>query len=135
MNGYLPSVKNSHLFVVADGHGSHGESVSQYIIDILPELLRKHLLKECKDFDNFDSNHQISLRHLQVKHAMIQSFREVNAEVNLKLNSMMSGSTLTVLIIINDMLYSANVGDSKAILIKHAEEQKELVQVTVDHKP
>jgi len=58
---------------------------------------------------------------------------------------LLSGSTLTAIVIMNDFIYSANVGDSKAILLKSKKSipgiisekpfEGEPFQMTVDHKP
>jgi serine/threonine protein phosphatase PrpC len=44
-----------------------------------------------------------------------------------------SGSCAVVILIVDDMMYFANVGDSRAILSKNHGEH--VIPVTVDHKP
>ncbi|KAI1727320.1 protein phosphatase 2C domain-containing protein [Ditylenchus destructor] len=47
------------------------------------------------------------------------------------------GSTATTILLINDVLYCANIGDSKAVVCRYKTETKETVamQITIDHSP
>ena len=54
-----------------------------------------------------------------MKQCLTQAFEEIHEQVanNEDFEARSSGSTLTVVLIEGDYLYSANVGDSKAILL------------------
>lgn len=77
---------------------------------------------EASSFASFDdrSATQKKKLHLQLKKALAQCFKDLHNEIssNGDMNSYLSGSTLTVILLIDDYVYTANVGDSKAILLK-----------------
>lgn len=62
---------------------------------------------------------QSSKYHLEIKHGLQMAFKLLNCQLkHQNFDCLLSGSTLTALLIWRDFIYSANVGDSKAVLLK-----------------
>lgn len=106
------------IFAIYDGHG--GSTCSDYLKDNLHLMLIKHPL--------FVTN---------TKQAIKESFNNCDSlflQQNLSKNQHeKSGSCALVLIIVEDNIYIANLGDSRAILSKNKGNQ--VIQLTNDHKP
>lgn len=108
--GHLPN-----LFVVADGMGGHqaGDYASKFTVDIIKrELRRSHE----EDVEN-------ALIHA-VKQANQELLKEASGDEHLK----GMGTTIVVATIIRQMVYFANVGDSRLYLINQG-----ITQLTKDH--
>ncbi|CAD8210462.1 unnamed protein product [Paramecium pentaurelia] len=106
------------LFGVCDGHGLNGHIVSNQIKQQLP----KHLSRLLKDGENIEN---------QIQKAFTITNRELwNSEIDTNL----SGSTTISLLINKDHIYSANVGDSRAIMCRFDNGWK-VVPLSRDHKP
>ena len=108
--GTLPN-----LFVVADGMGGHqaGDFASKYTV----EILRKELQK------NTDED---------VEKALIAAIKKANQEIIRKASEDETlkgmGTTVVAATIVNQMMYFANVGDSRLYLINQG-----IIQLTKDH--
>lgn len=88
------------LFGVYDGHGEHGTPCSQFSRDRLAENLLKH-----------------PLLNTDVAAAFRDAFVETNVELHQSpIDDTMSGSTGIAVLMRNNTLYAANVGDSRAVL-------------------
>ncbi|WP_430882846.1 Stp1/IreP family PP2C-type Ser/Thr phosphatase [Fusibacter sp. JL216-2] len=118
---YFVSEKGPKLFVVADGMGGHnaGEVASRVAVDAVKDFISEQLSGEAsKD---------------QVEEVLLGSIRHANAKVYelSRSNSDMEGmgTTLTLLLIDNDMMFFAHVGDSRAYFFKNGD----LEQITDDH--
>jgi serine/threonine protein phosphatase PrpC len=145
----------THLLIVADGHGPSGEKVSQYIIEQLPKIMNEEVDNVLDDYDIDPSNsdsYRIACQdkkyHIAIKNSIQLSFKKLNAHLkHQQFDSLLSGSTLTISLIIGEFIYCGNVGDSTAILLKQkkgyqVERPDDLVpfegepfQISVDHKP
>ena len=99
--GGEPLLKRS-FFGVFDGHGACGDHVSRFVRDTLPGQLLK-ALREC-DGD--------------VGRAYREAFLRTDKLTDLKreIKDEMSGTTAVVVMIEDDMMYIANVGDSRIII-------------------
>ena len=108
--GTLPN-----LFVVADGMGGHqaGDFASKFTVEVITRELRQS-------------------READVEKALIAAIKKANHELietaanDEHLTGM--GTTLVIATIINQMMYFANVGDSRLYLIN-----KGITQLTKDH--
>ncbi|CAD8201617.1 unnamed protein product [Paramecium octaurelia] len=106
------------FFAVCDGHGQYGHMVSNQIRQQLPKHLGR-LLKETGDLE------------IQISKAFAITNKELcNSEIDTNL----SGSTTVSLLIAKDIIYSANVGDSRAIMCRFDDGWK-VVELSRDHKP
>jgi len=100
-------------FAVYDGHG--GARCSEYITQHLHDSIFKHNV------------------HAHPENALCEGFRDLD-DAWLKLathNSWDDGSTAVCCLCVNNTLYIASVGDSRAVL-SHA---KKAIDMTSDHKP
>ncbi|CAD8110776.1 unnamed protein product [Paramecium sonneborni] len=109
---------NNYAFSVMDGHGMDGEYVSSFI----KELLKYNITKFYKAFD----------------------FQKVFFEIHQKMKfqsefgCQFSGSTLTVVLIKENIIQCGWVGDSRAILVKKNINNGcnlNVVELSMDHKP
>ena len=105
-----------NLFVVADGMGGHqaGDYASKYTVEVL-----KRELENTSEQD--------------VERALVSAIKTANREIIKKasedphLKGM--GTTVVLATIVNQMMYFANVGDSRLYVIN----QEDITQITRDH--
>nr|GLL41851.1 probable protein phosphatase 2C 35 [Ipomoea trifida] len=91
---------NIHFFGVFDGHGQFGTECSGFVKDRLVEIL----------------SNDVQLVEDPVR-AYISAFSTVNEELHSSnIDDSMSGTTAITALVIGDMLYVANVGDSRGVL-------------------
>ena len=110
---FIPEKKYS-LFGIFDGHG--GNDVVKYIKDRLPEIIKTNILNN-NSYDN-SMETKISL-----------AFNKIDEELKFY-DSEYTGSTATIVLIQDNKIYCANVGDSRAYIIY----DNNIKQITVDHK-
>jgi protein phosphatase PTC1 len=125
---YIKALLNKKIscsyFGLFDGHS--GKEVGIYLMENLHKILYQKL-KEKNDIDKIDI----------LKNIVINSFEQIDTEINNKNYKNETGSTGTVLLLLKDpssptgkSLLCANVGDSKAYLIT----KEEMILITKDHK-
>lgn len=108
-----------HLFGVFDGHGQYGKEISNFIKDRLPVL-----------FSNDNSFTQ------NPKQSILTCVERLQAEIlRSKFDTSFSGSTMVLVLILNDMIICANVGDSRAVLGKVEGKKWVPLALSRDHKP
>ncbi|EGB03876.1 hypothetical protein AURANDRAFT_11961, partial [Aureococcus anophagefferens] len=121
------------LFIVADGHGEYGHTVSDYVVKFLVKNLAN------KKLDNFDPG---SIAYQEIKDAFIET-NQVLFDVP-GLDSSTSGTTLVAAIMKPTFIITANVGDSRCVLGQTVGPAPPASKVptlyrakdlTVDHKP
>ena len=98
------------LFGIFDGHG--GSDVVKFVKDRLPQLIKKYLMDLCP-----------------VETAFKNAFEKVDQELKF-FDSEYIGTTATIVLFKDNKIYCANVGDSKAYIIK----DKTYEQISSDHK-
>ena len=109
----IPNLTNDYktsLFGIFDGHG--GSDVVKYIKDRIPEIIKKNINDLCP-----------------IEKCFINSFNKIDEELKFY-DSEYTGSTATIVLIQDNKLYCANVGDSRAYIIYN----NSIKQITVDHK-
>ncbi|POM66075.1 Hypothetical protein PHPALM_18124 [Phytophthora palmivora] len=128
---YVSSCKR--FAAVYDGHG--GAGVSQYLRNqlfsmITPELaqLDQEILAENKAENNVMAK---SSRRQKVATMLRNAVHKLDQEVIAKNEWKFQGSTAVGVLLFEDVLYSLNVGDSRAVLCRGGE----VVELTRDHKP
>lgn len=108
--GNLPN-----LFVVADGMGGHqaGDYASKYTVEVLQKELRESTEKD-------------------IEKALVSAIKKANKEIIKKADSdehlKGMGTTVVAATIVDQMLYFANVGDSRLYLINQG-----ITQLSKDH--
>ena len=104
-----------NLFVVADGMGGHqaGDFASKYTVEVV-----RQELKQCGETD--------------VEKALVRAIKKANKEIIKKASEDVHlkgmGTTIVVATIVRQMMYFANVGDSRLYLINQG-----ITQLTKDH--
>jgi serine/threonine protein phosphatase PrpC len=128
---YVSSCKR--FAAVFDGHG--GAAVSQHLRNqlfslISPQLaqLDQELLAETKGETNPRAK---SSRRQKVEAMLRGAVSKLDQEVIAKNEWKFQGSTVTGVLLFDDVLYSLNVGDSRAVLCRAGD----VVELTRDHKP
>lgn len=108
--GNLPN-----LFVVADGMGGHqaGDYASKYTVEVLQKELRESTEKDIE-----------KALVSAIKKANKEIIREADADSHLK----GMGTTVVAAVVVDQMLYFANVGDSRLYLINQG-----ITQLSKDH--
>lgn len=90
---------SQHLFGVADGHGQYGKEVSSTVKQKYPGILEENL------------------KSYNVPDAIIKTTLRTNEEIERNIEDIeFSGSTCVMVFIHGQDLYTANIGDSRAIL-------------------
>ncbi|CAD8132359.1 unnamed protein product [Paramecium octaurelia] len=113
---------NMSLFGVCDGHGQDGHKCSQFIRDNLPK--------------NIDS--LMSLNPSSISESISKSFLRTNTQLcNFEeIITTFSGSTTVISLIVDDTIYTANVGDSRSIICRQLSNgAKSAIPLSNDHKP
>ena len=120
------------IFGVFDGHGQKGHLISKYLNTYFTNFFTKS-----------ESSKYFSLNYINRENDIYQYFKNRNYEViknlfsscekSIKINTELSGSTCNLILIFNNKkLICANLGDSRAIMIK---KNNEIIQLSRDHKP
>ena len=104
-----------YIFGVFDGHG--GKKVSEYLMATLKLLIVAGIGPE-KD-------------HNKIESALLNAFNIADNSVR---SIKKQGSTALVVLLIDDVLYIANAGDSRAVLCREQDGQINIT-TTNDHKP
>lgn len=107
------------MFGVCDGHGQYGREASTFVKFALPIALEEGLNEEMPDDE-------------KIKTILSESFESVHEAFKENVsNSEFSGSTCTLTLLNGHKIYTANCGDSRAILVnKH----RKVIVLTNDHK-
>lgn len=109
----LPGEHKAAFFAVFDGHGS--AKVSRHASDNLWRhlILNEHYVKG------------------QFSEALRESFLSFDSEVSESYNAQLAGTTAVCLLVVQDTVYCANIGDSRGV----ASVNCECVPLSADHKP
>ena len=113
---------NTFVLCVLDGHGEHGDSVSYYFRDYLPNEMFSH-----------------PAWATDVKKASRDAILKVEDQIirNYRIDTEFSGTTLSMAIIRGNHITGVNVGDSRVIIAKEETPGAGIVaeDFTFDHKP
>ena len=119
LKGKWPKVS---FFAIYDGHG--GKNCAEYLRDNLHKFI-------CNDI-NFPNNIPEAIKNgfYQAENDFLNNIAlsKLNNNVNDR-----SGSCAVVILLVNNKVYIANVGDSRAIMSTN--NGKNLKEITIDHKP
>ena len=111
---------NSLVLCVLDGHGEHGDGVSQTFRDMLATEM---------------FNHPAWANDLKTAAAEAIAKCERNLLRNYRIDSEFSGTTLSMAIIRGNHVTGVNIGDSRVILGKVEAGRMVAQDITFDHKP
>ncbi|XP_065655952.1 integrin-linked kinase-associated serine/threonine phosphatase 2C isoform X3 [Hydra vulgaris] len=115
------------FFAVFDGHG--GKNASQFAQENLHVNINKNFPKEA--VLNFDS---------ELKKSIIKAFKDTDEAFLLRASlenpPLKDGATAACVLVVNNTIYVANIGDSKTILVRTNEEGKStILPLSKDHSP
>lgn len=132
---------NRAFFGVMDGHGSLGHQVSQWVSTNLPNYCLNSIDKERDGDDKLPVYDPDAITTKEEKNRTIVAIQEAFVACNNDLakgsiDCTFSGTTVCVAISIGNVLYSANAGDSRAVLAQKDDDGKlKAVPLTDDQKP
>ncbi|OQR98522.1 protein phosphatase [Achlya hypogyna] len=108
---------NNRFAAIFDGHG--GAEVAQFLKERLYTCIAEKLDDE--------TGHTIDV----IERALRDSFAQVDKEVIYRKEWQYQGSTATAVFLIDDLIWSMNVGDCRAVLCRNGK----ALALTRDHKP
>lgn len=111
---------NTLILCVLDGHGEHGDGVSQHFRDQLAAEMISH-----PDWST-DVKQASADAIAKVEHQVIRNFR---------IDTEFSGTTLAMAIIRGNTITGVNIGDSRVIIGREEKGQIVAEEFTHDHKP
>jgi PPM family protein phosphatase len=119
------------LYVVADGMGGHqgGEFASKLAVSTMEEMVRKLLGGDPEDTQIEGVNTKGADPGGCLKHAIAEAGRRIHQQALYDENLRGMGTTTVAALVMAPSIYIANVGDSRAYLIRH----QTIEQVTEDH--
>ena len=125
---------------VFDGHGTQGHKASGYLKIHTQKNLDNFLKRKQLGFLNGTSTANDSNTSSLVRSALVESFHYTNDELNKNKNIFtdLSGSTGVAILLQNGILYCANVGDSKCVIVTNKEETNsawKVVELSREHHP
>ena len=125
------NLKDFNIFCVMDGHGNNGHLVSRYLMKYI-NLFFKNNKKINASNQNEDSIYQ-RLKKSDY-HILRRLFRHAERDLHKKskIDANFSGTTCVMVAQIGDRFICANIGDSRAIMIKTG---NEIVPLSIDQKP
>ena len=109
-------IKNFNIFAIFDGHGFNGNIISEYLKENLINKIGQH--PQIKTLKNLEYIYSLFIKdnYKIIREIFFELDNELlNNEKLIDIN--LSGSTCILLIQIGDNIISANIGDSKAILV------------------
>lgn len=111
----------------SDGHGIYGHLISNFIINLLPKELKLKLAQKDDIMYNIDERNKI----------INDTFIKINNQLinNANINSIQSGTTCCSIILTPTSVISCNLGDSRAVIGRYANNKWSAIDITTDHKP
>ncbi|XP_033763927.1 integrin-linked kinase-associated serine/threonine phosphatase 2C-like [Pecten maximus] len=121
-----PSIVRLALYAVFDGHG--GARASRFASQHLHKILR----------DNFPKG-DITQVDREIKKVFVETCKKTDEEF-LKLAtkskpSWKDGTTVSIVLVVNDTVYTANLGDSQVFLCRQKEDKHIPIHLTTVHNP
>jgi serine/threonine protein phosphatase PrpC len=134
----MNDIEGFNLFGVLDGHGENGHMVSRFTRDFILEEIKNNIAEL-----NTKSLQEIYASLKKDNYSIIKNtYQKVDEEISKqKFNSNFSGTTCVIVFQIGNNLISANVGDSRAILIYNDDpkddklEEPKISELSIDQKP
>ena len=120
-----------NIFSVLDGHGENGHLVSRFITKYLATFFKKN-----KKMQILKTEDEVYQRLKKNDYDIIKRvFKHAEKDINKSsIDANFSGTTCVMVFQIGDKLICANIGDSRAILVK-GEKGKNIIELSLDQKP
>lgn len=116
MMPHLGEYRRTHFFSVCDGHGVFGKEVSEFVKTRLAQYVEQSIKTT---FDQAKVAQRV-VDSAEVKEQLNRSFIKVQDTLtrDSKINLRFSGSTCVTVLIVGTKVFCANVGDSRAVLVR-----------------
>ena len=130
-------LKDFNIFGVLDGHGIHGHFISELVSEYIPDQIMNNIeIKYDKDYESI-YNKLINNNYQIIKDAFVTADYQLRSTY---FDSSESGTTCIMIIQIGNHLISANVGDSRVIVVFDEENDPNLnflnvIPLSIDFKP
>lgn len=120
-----------NLFGVCDGHGKHGERVSQFVSEKFPVFLESVFREEEKR----SMVSEDALFEEVIEELMFRGLKQtVKALEESEIECRFSGCTFNAVFLLNDKICVCNVGDSRAIMA-YEDNIEDVIVLSRDHTP
>ena len=112
-------MREAAFYAICDGHGVNGHLVSGFVKEVLPSFQIKIYKINVQIFTKIENlEREYKSRNSDLKRTFLEAFDRTYKELDsTSIDINFSGTTTVSLLLLNKSLYSANVGDSRAILI------------------
>lgn len=113
---HLGEYRRTHFFAVCDGHGVFGREVSDFVKNNLAITVQQGIKSM---FDQAKIQQRV-VDSTEVKDQLQKSFMHVSESLyrDSRINLRFSGSTCVSVLIVGTKVFCANVGDSRAVLVR-----------------
>lgn len=113
---HLGEYRRTHFFAVCDGHGVFGREVSDWV----KQNLANNVESGIKQMFDHAKVQQRVVDSTEVKDCLQKSFVSVTDTLlkDSRINLRFSGSTCVSVLIVGTKVFCANVGDSRAVLVR-----------------
>ena len=127
---------NISFYGICDGHGENGHLISEFIEANLPLIMYKEIKSLFYLLNNKENKTQEQIK-AYFSEICKQSFDIANKKLisNKNIDSSLSGCTCISLLFYENLIISANLGDSRAIMGKLIDNKWNYELLSRDHKP
>ena len=124
------NLKDFNIFSVMDGHGVNGHLVSRFVTKYFTSFFKNN-----KKMNSNSNEDEVYYRLKKndgdiIKRAFRHAERDI--EKNSDIDANFSGTTCVMVLQVGEKLLCANVGDSRAIMVK---ENNKIIPLSIDQKP
>ena len=125
------NLKDFNIFCVMDGHGINGHLVSRYLMKYINLFFKNNKKMNASNSSEDSIYHRLKKNDY---HILSRLFRHAERDLHKKteIDANFSGTTCVMVVQIGDRFICANIGDSRAIMIKTG---NEIVPLSIDQKP
>ena len=125
--------KDFNIFCVLDGHGVNGHLVSRFITKYFTSFFKSNKKM------NSNSNEDAVYYRLKKNDNDIvkRAFRHAEKDLgkNTDIDASFSGTTCVMVFQVGEKILCANVGDSRAIMVKEINKVNKIIPLSIDQKP
>jgi serine/threonine protein phosphatase PrpC len=129
----LYNFKDFNIFSVMDGHGVNGHLVSRFVTKYFTSFFKNNKKMNASN----ESEEAVCYRLKKNNYDILKrAFRHAERDIskNSDIDANFSGTTCVMVFQIGNKIICANVGDSRAIMIK-GEKGKKIIELSKDQKP
>lgn len=118
------------IFGVLDGHGVNGHLVSKFVTKYFCAFLKKNKKMNCLKSED-EVYHRLKKNNHDI---LLKAFKHAERDIGKSdIDAQFSGTTCVMVFQVGEKIICANVGDSRAIMVK--KEGKEIIPLSIDQKP